>query len=287
MKIIPSCEKCLYDRQVERIKNVSDNYIKEKYLKEIKSALDNRAETDTAPYMIYVFGKIYEKYFGKANSYSEIKKQYNSLVLSMEQAIEDKINLSADPLETALIYARIGNYIDFGALDNVEKNTFLDLLDNKNEARLDKDIYDLFIEKCTNANTFLLLADNCGEIVLDKLFIRQLKKRFPNLKVFVMVRGEEALNDATIEDAIYCNINKEANIISNGNGVAGTVYELLSKEAKEVFENADVILAKGQGNYESMMDCGREAFYSFLCKCDLFIKRFEVSKYTGMFIYHY
>ena len=98
-----------------------------------------------------------------------------------------------------------------------------------------------------------------------------------------MVRGAEVLNDATLEDAKYVGLDETGRIITNGDAVAGTVYELLSDEAKEALDSADLILAKGQGNYESLCRQGRHIFYSFLCKCDLFMARFDVPRLTGIF----
>ena len=99
-----------------------------------------------------------------------------------------------------------------------------------------------------------------------------------------MVRGGEVLNDATAEDACYVGLDAFAEIISNGEAIAGTIYEMLPENAKEILDNSDIILAKGQGNYESMSGQGRHVFYEFLCKCDLFTSRFNVPKLTGMFI---
>ena len=114
--------------------------------------------------------------------------------------------------------------------------------------------------------------------------LEQLKKRFPQLTVRAMVRGEAVLNDATAEDAHYIGLDTAAEIISSGEAIAGTIYEMLPDNAKEILDNSDVILAKGQGNYESMSGQGRHVFYEFLCKCDLFTTRFNVPKLTGMFI---
>lgn len=131
---------------------------------------------------------------------------------------------------------------------------------------------------------FLLITDNCGEIVLDKLFVEQLVRHFPDLEIRIMVRGEEVLNDATLEDACYVGLDKLAEIISNGNPAAGTVYDMFTDEAKKALDTADVILAKGQGNYESLCKQGRHIFYSFLCKCELFTRRFRVPQFTGIFV---
>ena len=115
---------------------------------------------------------------------------------------------------------------------------------------------------CERKSTdFLLLTDNCGEIVLDKLLLEQIAKRFPYLTIKALVRGGEVLNDATREDAVYVGLNNLADIVSNGDAIAGTVYDMMPDEAKKVLDEADVILAKGQGNYETMSDQGRHIFY--------------------------
>ena len=277
MRISESCARCLYDRQLNRTDNAE-------YLAEIKALLDNRSENETSPYMVYLFNRIYVKYYGVGADYRGIKKQYNDLVLGMEDDLREEIEHSADPLAKALIMARIGNYIDFGAMDHVDQKEFLALF--RNTKMLDDDIlvYRAFLKECSVGKTFLLVCDNCGEIVLDRLMIEQLKKRFPELTVKALVRGGEVLNDATEEDAVYCRLDKVAEIISNGEAVAGTIYGMMPEKAKKALDEADVILAKGQGNYESMSGTGRHVFYEFLCKCDLFTNRFQVPKLTGMFI---
>ena len=277
MRIPDSCATCLYDKQ----KRKTDN---EEYLAEIKKLLDNRSENDTSPYMVYLFNKVHVRFFGKGADYSAIKKQYNDLLLSKENALRQEIKQSEDPLAKALMLSRIGNYIDFAAMSNVDEDEFLSLFGDTEMTESDRKTYEAFITKCSNAKNFLLICDNCGEIVLDKLMLEQLQKRFPHLKIKAMVRGGEVLNDATIEDAEYVGLDKAAELVSNGEAIAGTVYNMLSDTAKQTLDEADVILAKGQGNYESMAEQGRHLFYMFLCKCELFTNRFKVPRLTGIFI---
>ena len=277
MRISESCAKCLYDRQL----NKTDN---DEYLAEIKDLLDNRNEDDTSPYMVYLFNKVHVKYFGKGADYKDIKKQYNDLILRMENDLRREIEKSPDPLAKALIMSRIGNYIDFGAMNHVDEQEFMALFNNTELRDDDIRVYEEFIRECEAGRSFLLVCDNCGEIVLDKLMIEQLKKRFPNLTVRVLVRGMEVLNDATVEDAHYVGIDRVAEVISNGDAIAGTIYDMMPGEAKKALDESDVILAKGQGNYESMSGQGRHVFYAFLCKCDLFTNRFHVPRLTGIFV---
>lgn len=277
MKVTERCSECLWRRQ----QALTDN---PRYLAEIRAILDSRSENDCAPYLIYQFNAVYEKYFGKRPSYQKEKKQFNDLLLIMEDKFRKRINDSNDPLKTSFIYARIGNYIDFGALSHVDEKTFLALFDDTELPERDEPVYDLFLDQCQKGRSFLLIADNCGEIVLDKLFLEQLKRCFPQLVLTVMVRGGEALNDATAEDAAYVKIDSIAKIISNGKPISGTVYEILSEDAKSALDKSDIIFAKGQGNYESLAGHKRKIFYSFLCKCDLFTSKFNVPKLTGIFL---
>lgn len=277
MRINESCAACLYDKQ----KNLTDD---EEYLTEVKRLIDTRRESDTAPYMVYLFDQVYEKRFGKRAPYQAIKKQYNDLALSMEAALRKEIEASPEPLETALLYARIGNYIDFGAMNHVDEETFLKLFENVKASEHDAAVMRSLFRQCEDAKSFLLIADNCGEIVLDKLFLSELHRRFPELDLSVMVRGGEVLNDATMEDAEYVDLPQIARVISSGSNTAGTIYDMLSPEARDALDSADIILTKGQGNYESLSHQGRHIFYSFLCKCELFTERFSVPPLTGMLV---
>ena len=252
--------------------------------KEIKALIDNRRESDTSPYMVYLFNKVHERYFGAGADYKDIKKNYNDLVLGMENRLREDIEASEDPLAKSLVIARIGNYIDFGAMNHVDKDEFLSLFKDTDMREDDRRTYESFLKECETGKNFLLVCDNCGEIVLDKLMLEQLKIKFPHLDIKALVRGKDVLNDATNEDAAYTGLNNIAGIVSNGEAIAGTIYDMMPEAARAALDNADVILAKGQGNYESMSGQGRHVFYEFLCKCDLFTGRFNVPRMTGMFV---
>ena len=213
-----------------------------------------------------------------------MKRHYNDLMLKLEDRFRIRIESSQDPVETALALAQAANYIDFGAMNHVDEDTCLGLLEGAALRKDEREVFRHLMAECSDAQRFLLITDNCGEIVLDKLFLEQLKKRFPWLKLQVLVRGQEVLNDVTPEDAVYAGICRIAEIISNGKAIAGTVYDMLPDEARRALDRVDVIFAKGQGNYESLSGQGRPAFYAFLCKCDLFTGRFHVPRLTAMLV---
>lgn len=277
MRVNDQCAACLIDKQKHKTDDPG-------YLAEVERIIKNRKENDTAPYLVYLFNKAYEQRFGKTDPYRDIKKKYNDFVLSMEDEVRVRIESDSNPLAASFAFARIGNYIDFGAMNQVDSNAFLELLSSAGVTDADDQVFESFFRECRSANRFLLIADNCGEIVLDKLFLEQVKKCFPEMMFSVLVRGEEVLNDVTCEEAKYVGLDSIAEIISNGSSMAGTVYDMLPEDAKEAIDNADVILAKGQGNYETLSGQGRHIFYSLLCKCDLFTNRFGVPKLTGLFV---
>ena len=277
MRIPESCAECLYDRQRARCQD-------EEYLAQVKKLIEERGENDTSPLLVYRFNTEYVKRFGKTAGYADVKRHYNDLMLKLEDRFRIRIESSQDPVETALALARAANYIDFGAMNHVDEDTCLGLLEGAALRKDEREVFRHLMAECLDAHRFLLITDNCGEIVLDKLFLEQLKKRFPWLKLQVLVRGQEVLNDVTPEDAVYTGICRIAEIISNGKAIAGTVYDMLPDEARRALDRVDVIFAKGQGNYESLSGQGRHIYYTFLCKCDLFTSRFSVPPLTGMLV---
>ena len=277
MRVNDLCASCLLRGQRKKTDNAE-------YLARVEEMIANRTDDDSSPVLGYRFHELFKEYGGTLKSFAKEKKQYNDLALSIEGKISERISKADYPLAKALMYSRVGNYIDFGAMVNVNEEEFLSLLEKAEIKEEELSVLSSMEEQLNKAKSFLLIADNAGEIVFDKLLLIELQKLFPHLKITVMVRGGEVSNDATMEDAKYVGLDKAANVISNGMPIAGTVYQMLSAEARQAIDSADVILSKGQGNYESLSGYGRHIFYSFLCKCDLFTSRFNVPNFTGMFI---
>ena len=285
MKLNPYCMCCAVNKQEEKIRKFPDMDKKTEYMKKVMSILSSAEEQDCSPSLSVEIKKLYSEFWNcPAEDYTEIKKEFNQLMLNVEASVEEKIRTSADPLETALLYARIGNYIDFVALENVSQETMLKLLENENQEPLSQTEYANFQTDLSTAKTLVYLTDNCGEIVLDKLAVKILKEKYPQLNITVIVRGYPVVNDATMEDAEEIGLTDIVKVTGNGSNVGGTWFPGLSNEARTLLEQADVILAKGQGNFETMNDCGLNVYYLFLCKCDLFQRRFHAKALQGMFL---
>lgn len=284
MKFNPFCMCCAVGKQEQNIRSFQDMDKKVEYMKKVMDRMANIAEEDCAPSVSVELKKCSVISGNSLWKTILLSKEYNRLMLDMEASLEETIRNSEDPLETALLYARIGNYIDFAALSNVNSDTVLSLLKEDNKEPLNAQEYLHFRKDLSAASRLVYLTDNCGEIVLDKLVIILLKELCPELDITVIVRGFPVINDATMEDAQDIGLTELTTVIGNGNEVGGTWLPHISSEAREALESADLIIAKGQGNYETLHDCGLNIYYLFLCKCKWFQYQFNAKPLQGMFI---
>ncbi len=285
MKLNPFCMCCALNKQEQKIRHYPDMEKKTEYMKKVMALIANTEEKDCAPSLSVDIQKLYSSFWDcPMEDFTEIKREYNQLMLNMEDSLENKIRKSEDPLEKSLLYARIGNYIDFAALSNVDQATVLTLLEEKSTESLDEEEYRNFLRDLSSAKKLVYLTDNCGEVVLDKLAVKILKEKYPDLDITVIVRGYPVVNDATMEDAEEIGLTDLVRVIGNGSNVGGTWIPGITSEARDLLYDADLIIAKGQGNFETLNDCGLNIYYLFLCKCDLFQRRFHAENLQGMFL---
>ena len=118
----------------------------------------------------------------------------------------------------------------------------------------------------------------------DKLIIEVIQRLNPRAEITAIVRGEEAMNDATIEDAEQVGLTEVVKVIGNGSDILGTCLKYISEEARMVIEEADVVLAKGQGNFETLLGYDKNIYYIFLCKCEMIAEMFGVEKFSPMLV---
>lgn len=284
MKVSAECMHCLVKRQADNIKKYSDEEKKAEYLGKVLGIIANNAAEEPAPVLLSHIGRLHEEYFGKPFSFDELKKGYNAMMLEKENEIRGKIGKAQDPLALALRFAQIGNFIDFGAMDSVDDAKLMEFLEQAETLPLSEDTYAKFTENLKTAKKLVYMTDNCGEVVLDKLLLETIAGIAPHVEKTIIVRGEPVLNDATMEDALQVGIEACGKVIPNGTNIAGTYIPWLSAEAKQAMGEADLLISKGQGNFESLHGCGLNIYYLFLCKCQWFMERFGLPQYSGVFI---
>lgn len=284
MKINSFCLACLVNMQESQVRGFDDEEKKMTYMREVLAFLSSCNPDLSAPALVKPLSRIYEKYWGRHNCMDDVKREFNDYLLSVENELERQIRSHDDPLEAALCYARTGNYIDYAAVKDITKEKLLELFEEQGSAGLDREVYRQFLKDVENASSLVWLTDNCGEIVMDKIAVKILHEQYPELKITAIVRGEPVVNDADLEDAHYVGLDRTAAVLSSGSGIAGTDLSDISEEARNVIEKSDVIISKGQGNFETIHGCGMNIYYLFLCKCDWFMQKFGAERFQGMFV---
>ncbi len=194
--------------------------------------------------------------------YEDIKKKNNKMMLDMYTEFEEMIERSSNPFDTAMRLAIAGNVIDFGPQNQFD---IMDSIERIAHSPLAIDDSKFLKEDLKKASSLLYIGDNCGEIILDKLFLETIN--FPN--TYFAVRSGPVINDATIEDAVMVGIDKIAKVISTGDDAPGVALDSCSDEFKEIFQKSDVIISKGQGNLEGLIDVDQNIYFLLVTKCDL------------------
>ncbi len=273
MKINLDCYPCITRHVLDVSRLITGD--KELQLKIMKSSLQILQELPahlSPPEIACRIHREIRKMTGNRDPYKEVKKKYNNLALSMYDNLKNILKNSNDTLETALKLSCAGNIIDFGAfngvfdLNRIVENAILAELKTKNYAEFQKEV--------SRASTIAYLGDNTGEIVFDKLLIGELLK-ISAAKIYFIVRGRPVLNDATAEDAEYVGINRIADVISDENDCPAFITAECSKKALDVFNNADVIISKGQGNYEALSESPKNIYFLLHVKCFLVAKNIQ------------
>jgi uncharacterized protein with ATP-grasp and redox domains len=201
---------------------------------------------------------------GDRDPYRAAKETTNRLALTLYPSIRDRIRAAADPLEMAVRMAIAGNIIDLAVDGRFREDTLHTTLDRAATEPLHGHP-GAFAGEVEAATSILYIADNAGEIVLDRVLIEMLGPE----RVTVVVRGEPILNDALLRDAAEASLDDIVEIVENGSDAPGTILEDCSNETRSRFFDADVVIAKGQGNYETLSQADRPVWFVLMAKCEV------------------
>jgi len=200
---------------------------------------------------------------GKDDPYDEPKRRSNELALRLYGELEQDVAEAADPLEAAVRLAIAGNILDFGVNSSLEYAQAEQVINAALDADFDGHELPAFADGVAQARDILYLGDNAGEIVFDRVLIEQL----PYDKVTFVVKGSPVINDATMADAEAAGLTDLVEVITNGSDGPGTILQTCSHQFRERFAQADLIVAKGQGNYESLSAVEKSIFFILKAKC--------------------
>lgn len=278
------CYLCHLRRNVETARTLGPEETATAFAKALMELYLTTPPEAASPTIAPATNALFQKFYGlDPDRYREEKRRSNEFVMERLDAIRQRVLQAQDPLYAGIQMAILGNYIDFSALQGEVSFEKLDaMLEKAKDLEVDRQTYERLKSKLSQARQLLYLTDNAGEIGFDRVLAEVMSTNYPQLEITFCVRGGPALNDATREDAAAVGIPFP--VIDNGNTVPGTELTLLSQQARQAMDAADLIFAKGQANVETLLGCGYPIFYAFLIKCPRFIDRFQKPKLTPMLV---
>ena len=285
MQFDAHCIECLVHRHHKLAMEKNDGEKAFRYINDVLRIISEAPEGVSAPWLTGQFSKAYAKYWPGEDAYAELKKDANDLVLELLPKIRPLVEHAEDPLAMAIQFSRTGNFLDFGILTpEVAHKALWEAVEQTPEEKLEETAYQALKADLQTAKKLLILGDNTGEIVFDMLLVEQLQKQYPGLTVTYCVRGANALNDATRTDAAYVGMDRLCRVIDNGSGISGTELDYIGEDLKQALSEADIILSKGSGNMESLIGCGLNVYYIFMCKCKRMSKVLGCENMSAQFL---
>ncbi|MDF7823180.1 ARMT1-like domain-containing protein [Pontiellaceae bacterium B12227] len=267
MKVYNECIPCFARQGAEAARAYApdDPELQQEVLRTVLRIAAEGDYRKSPPEIAVEYFRAIVKLTGVADPHAEAKRKSNEEVLALLPQLRKQIEDSIEPLETAVRMAIAGNIIDFGTPHGQKDNGLLDVIAHAVESDICMDSFAAFRQRADEAKLILYLGDNCGEAMLDRLLIEQL----PREKVVFAVRGKPILNDITPVEVPMTGIDQLCRVVDNGHDAPGTMVAECSAEFREVFDEADMIISKGQGNFETLQDCGREVFFLMKVKCEV------------------
>ncbi|GAB6096789.1 DUF89 domain-containing protein [Desulfatiferula olefinivorans] len=257
------CIPCFVRQALEAARFATEeDAVIERVLREVLKAVSEMDLSVPPPVMARDVHRIIRRCCGCDDPYRPVKERFNAFALGLYPSLRKRILDSNDPFDTAVRLAIAGNIIDFGVNAAIDGDLIHTTIDHALCGPLAGDVRD-FEKRVNGARRILYLGDNAGEIVFDRLLIETL----PNGRVTFVVRGRPVINDITMDDAEQTGMTACVPVIDNGSDAPGTVLSDCSDAFKAAFDAADLIIAKGQGNYESLSDLDRPIVFLLKAKC--------------------
>ncbi len=263
MKTYLDCVPCLLRNALDTVRFVTtDEEIHEKVLRKAIDAAGAMDYNTSPPAMAQEIQRTIRRLTGCPDPFQRVKEAFNRFALGLYPGLKEKIRHAERPLETAVRFAIAGNIIDIAAKPDIDPVAVQATIDQCLAQPLIGSM-DAFAEAVQTSRQILYIGDNAGEIVFDRLLIEAL----PHHRLTYAVRGKPILNDATLADAESTGMTALVRVIDNGSDAPGTILASCSEAFQEAFSEADLVIAKGQGNYETLSDVQKKIVFMLKIKC--------------------
>ena len=269
MKTMLECIPCFLSQSLEAARMASEDIIvHQQVMQEVMGFLQTVDFTQSPPMISKDVHRIIRDITNSQDPYQTVKQQANMLAKKQYPRLRERVIQSKNPLLIAVKLAIVGNVVDFGTTNRYNLD---EMIDHAFHKPFDDQAFPLFQERANKAHSILYLADNTGEVFFDKLLLEQLSDS--RKKITYVVKANPIINDVTKKDAITAGIQNYAEIIEGDEGsktsAPGMVLSNASTTLHSLLESSDMIISKGQGNYEALSDISREIFFLLMVKCPL------------------
>lgn len=267
MKVSRECIHCLARQAVEIAEEATSDVAMQEEI--IKKSLQELAEMDfneTAPEIAFRMHQHSKNITGINDPYTRLKQQYNEIAEEIYNRINEEkwLDNAKDPFDMACRLAISGNIIDFSVGLKLEPSDIIKSVEDSIKHEIFGTGTAALKEAVEKAEHIMYIADNSGEIIFDKFLLENL----PANKVTYVVKGGPIVNDATMEDAISTGVADLVRVIDNGHCAQGTILKACSSAFMREFDKADLIICKGQANFETLSDIkDKTIFYLLRAKC--------------------
>jgi hypothetical protein len=251
-----------------------DPVLQDKIIRTCMHAIADMDYNNTPPHIGAAINDVVRSLVGEIDPYRDLKDLYNRLALEFYPEMKQLVADSPDPLLTAARLAIAGNNIDFGIRARTETISLRDVIDETLAQPFGIDHYEAFSRAVRESGKVIYAADNAGEIVFDRVLIEEIPD-FRN-RVTLVVRGGPVLNDVTREDAREAGLEDKVRVIDTGHIAPGILFDRCSPEFMEEFRSAGLVIAKGQGNYETVTEYEGRAFFLLRAKCPVIARNLDV-----------
>lgn len=273
MKVHLDCYPCFLKQTIIALRlGTKDNEKRGSILKHILNDIGKIDTSKTPAHTTTFLHREIRTLLGK-DPFRGIKSEYNQIALKLYPFLKNRTETSPDPLWTASRLAIAGNVIDFGIFTSVDIEG---TIERALTGPITVDDYPAFRDEISQTDKILYLLDNAGEIVFDRILIETLISL--GKKVTAVVKGADVINDSTLHDASETQLTEICEVIGNGSDAVGTILEWTSQDFQDSFKNATLIISKGQGNFETLLDSKKRIFFLFQSKCDVVSKELGLSK---------
>lgn len=264
MQTHPDCFPCFIRQTIIALRQVTDDpAVQERIIKDILPIMAEADMTKAPAYTTTFIHRMIRERLGQ-DPFKRTKHTFNDIALGLLPSLREQVQQSHDPLWTAARLAIAGNVIDFGIYSSIDIDSSVS---RALEPGIGVDDFGSFRDALSDVTTVLYLLDNSGEIVFDMLLIRELTAL--GKQVTAVVKGSPVLNDVTMDDARQTGIGELCEVVDNGCDGIGTILDWTSPSFQELYRKADLVLSKGQGNFETLPANGKKTFFLFQAKCEV------------------